>query len=145
MKNRSPIEKEELNRHRRLLEQQIFQEIAVNPGYQTHEDLWQVTQELPSDFEPYGQRKRDVIGDCSCGCRWFHILAGRRGKDWGVCTNTTSPRAGLLTFEHQGCPKFESDSRFDYLETAQGRKARRQFEKMEAERKISTFPNDRTK
>ena len=26
--------------------------------------------------------------------------------DWGVCANPKSPRAGLLTFEHQGCPEF---------------------------------------
>jgi len=26
--------------------------------------------------------------------------------DWGVCANPKSPRAGLLTFEHQGCPAF---------------------------------------
>jgi len=29
--------------------------------------------------------------------------------DWGVCVNPASPRAGLLTFEHQGCEQFEHD------------------------------------
>jgi hypothetical protein len=27
--------------------------------------------------------------------------------DWGVCTNPRSPRAGLLTWEHMGCPEYE--------------------------------------
>jgi hypothetical protein len=30
--------------------------------------------------------------------------------DWGVCANPASPRVGLLTFEHQGCPQYEMDS-----------------------------------
>jgi hypothetical protein len=37
--------------------------------------------------------------------------------DWGVCVNPVSPRVGLLTFEHQGCPQFEQDAReSDYSE-----------------------------
>ena len=31
----------------------------------------------------------------------------RLGQIGGVCMNKDSPRAGLLTFEHQGCPAFE--------------------------------------
>jgi hypothetical protein len=38
-------------------------------------------------------------------------LTGDVGLDWGICANAKSPRAGLLTFEHQGCPDFESISR----------------------------------
>jgi hypothetical protein len=41
--------------------------------------------------------------DCSCGCRFFFSIEGY--PDWGICTNPRSPRAGLLTWEHQGCPK----------------------------------------
>ena len=44
--------------------------------------------------------------DCSCGCKHYVTLAGALGADWGVCTNPWSPRAGLLTFEHQGCEFF---------------------------------------
>ncbi len=40
-------------------------------------------------------------------------LAGDLGMDWGVCANPRSPRAGLLTFEHQGCEFFEYDERID--------------------------------
>lgn len=29
--------------------------------------------------------------------------------DWVICSNPESHRAGLLTFEHQGCFKFEED------------------------------------
>lgn len=39
--------------------------------------------------------------DCSCGCYYFIEL--QDSGDWGVCCNPESPRAGLLTWEHQGC------------------------------------------
>lgn len=39
--------------------------------------------------------------DCSCDCYFFLWLA--ECGDWGVCCNPESPRAGLLTWEHQGC------------------------------------------
>ena len=74
-------------------------------------DLWRVCKKLPSDFEPYGEQEREGEHwqDCSCGCRYFHPLAGKVGADWGVCHNKKSPRAGLLTWEHQGCPEFRYD------------------------------------
>ena len=42
--------------------------------------------------------------DCSCGCIFFVEVGGDIAGDWGICTNPESPRAGLLTWEHQGCP-----------------------------------------
>lgn len=82
----------------------------IIPGSAEHDGahvrLFELAQELESDFEPYGKRVRDS-SDCSCGCRHYAILAGVLGQDWGVCMNNRSPRAGLLTFEHQGCPEFE--------------------------------------
>jgi hypothetical protein len=72
-----------------------------------HERLLELAVELESDFEPYGKRDRDAA-DCSCGCRHYATLEGCLGADWGVCMSKTSPRAGLLTFEHQGCPDFEA-------------------------------------
>jgi len=77
-----------------------------------HELLWTLCRKLPTDFTPYGGRDRDTAepcADCSCGCRHFAPLAGDLGNDWGVCANPQSPRAGLLTFEHQGCPQFEAE------------------------------------
>jgi hypothetical protein len=68
--------------------------------YQSNEKLWRVLKKLPTDFEPYGKRKRKA-----------NKLAGQLGQDWGVCANLQSPRAGLLTFEHQGCPQYEADDR----------------------------------
>jgi len=70
---------------------------------ETHEKLLKVVKDLPSDFVPYGNRSRDEDWgpDCSCGCKHFIPLAGKLGMDWGVCANPASPRAGLLTFEHQ--------------------------------------------
>jgi hypothetical protein len=69
----------------------------------SHEELWAVCRRLETDYEPYGVLPDEQRGpDCSCGCHWFHELEGRRGMDWGVCGNPRSPRAGLLTFEHQG-------------------------------------------
>jgi hypothetical protein len=72
-----------------------------------HEHLHDICRHLPSDFESYGERVREGP-DCSCGCRHFLKLPGKLGMDWGVCGNAASPRAGLLTFEHQGCEQFES-------------------------------------
>jgi len=80
-------------------------EPPLEPG--SHEQLWQIVTRLPTDFKPYGQRVRDVVGDCSCECRWFFPLVVMP-LDWGICANPASPRVGLLTFEHQGCPQFES-------------------------------------
>ncbi len=73
----------------------------------THEHLHTICKHLPTDFEPCGQRKREAA-DCSCGCKWFMKLQAFP-YDWGVCANPKSPRCGLLTFEHQGCPEFEFD------------------------------------
>jgi hypothetical protein len=75
------------------------------PADQWH--LHAVCRTRPTDYEPYGFRVRDDA-DCSCGCRWWVPLAGKLAYDWGVCTNPVSPRVGLLTFEHQGCPAFEA-------------------------------------
>jgi hypothetical protein len=80
-----------------------------------HELLLKLCIHLPTDFEPWGQRSReeDWGPDCSCGCRHFLELEWPLGADWGVCSNARSPRAGLLTFEHQGCREFEEDERID--------------------------------
>lgn len=79
--------------------------------------LWQVVPILPSDYTDYGgevERWSDpekAYPDCST-CRWFVSLdtdcrpPAPISADWGVCTNPASPRAGLLTWEHQhgeGC------------------------------------------
>jgi hypothetical protein len=75
----------------------------VRPGW--HERLAAVHIRRATDFAPSGYRPRDGL-DCSCGCIWFCELAGNVGMDWGVCGNPRSPRAGLLTFEHDGCEWF---------------------------------------
>ena len=137
-------EEKRKKRIRRLLRLRSRRELRLNPGFQTHEALWAVAKELPSDFEPYGQRDRSgrspqhpdqtvLRWDCSCNCRWFHTLAGTRGDDWGVCANPESPRAGLLTFEHMGCPQYEWDTRDDFLETRSGKKMIERHEKAKQE------------
>jgi hypothetical protein len=79
----------------------------------THEQLWHVCQPKADDYEPYGKSKRlkatTILSDCSGGCKWYHMLIGPASLDWGVCGNLRSHRAGLLTFEHQGCPEFEPE------------------------------------
>lgn len=77
----------------------------------THDRLIPLMVNLPTDFEPYGQRSRegDWGPDCSCGCKWFAALEGTLGYDWGVCCNPVSPRVGLLTFEHQGCKQYDDN------------------------------------
>ena len=72
--------------------------------------LWAVCSRKPEDYEPYGSVERERgeqwLLDCSTGCRHYVPLEGNLGFDWGVCANPRSHRAGLLTFEHQGCPEF---------------------------------------
>ena len=65
--------------------------------------LWTVLKRLPSDYSDYGglvERWADPTldyPDCSSGCRHWREM----DADWGVCANPNSPRAGLLTWEHQ--------------------------------------------
>ena len=76
----------------------------------SHDQVRAVWIKKDQDWEPFGKTPHpDPYNDCSCGCTWFHILEGVRGMDWGVCFNPRSHRAGLLTFEHQGCDKFEEE------------------------------------
>jgi hypothetical protein len=58
---------------------------------------------------PWGKRSRceEDQFDCGCDCRFFAQLSGESGDGWGACLNRRSPRAGLLTFELQGCREFE--------------------------------------
>jgi len=66
---------------------------------------------LQGDYRPWGDDDRDEPDfgpDCSWGCRHFVQLEMPFGLDWGVCTSKASHRCGLLTFEHQGCRKFEA-------------------------------------
>jgi hypothetical protein len=84
---------------------------CINSGIMSklNDILWSVCRKLPSDFRPYGKRDRaqaESSADCSSGCIHFQPLDGEAGTDWGVCANPKSPRAGLLTFEHQGCLEF---------------------------------------
>jgi hypothetical protein len=70
--------------------------------------IWQIVKILPTDYTDYGgsiERWADPTKgypDCSSNClHWWALDA-----DWGVCKNIQSPRAGLLTWEHQageGC------------------------------------------
>jgi len=68
-----------------------------------NDPLWQVLKRLPSDYSEYGglierwAQPDESYPDCSGGCcHWRAIDA-----DWCVCANPDSPRAGLLTWEHQ--------------------------------------------
>ena len=70
-----------------------------------HDKRLAAMRRLPEDYEPYGSTSREG-GDCSCGCRFYDVI----DSDWGVCLNPDSARYGLLTFEHQGCAKYEDGS-----------------------------------
>ena len=81
----------------------------------THDDLCKIVPRLPGDYDvwPEGKcirwaDKSKAYPDCSAGCKFAAWLDGKLGADWCVCTNPASHRCGLLTFEHQGCQKFES-------------------------------------
>ena len=84
-------------------------------------DLKNVLKILPSDYADYGgqikrwEHENKDYPDCSCGCKYFVPLNGALGYDWGVCSNPKSPRAGLLTWEHQaGIDCFVYDEEKDY-------------------------------
>lgn len=76
-----------------------------------HEVLLSITKRLSTDYTDYGgkierwQHPEEFYPDCSTGCRYYRRIVDVSGEqadsDWGVCTNPRSPRAGLLTFEHQ--------------------------------------------
>jgi len=75
-----------------------------------HEDLTQVVHSTKAGGElSWANSSKEYAFDCSCGCRWFIPLEAPMGADWGVCSCRKSPRAGLLTFEHQGCDEFKSE------------------------------------
>lgn len=78
-----------------------------------HLQLWSVCKKLPDDYEPYGNADRENDPDCSSGCLHFMPLERPAGLDWGICKNPASHRAGLLTFEHQGCRMFVPDPTHD--------------------------------
>jgi hypothetical protein len=78
-----------------------------------HEHLGRIVRPHERDYEPWGKVVRwedpgRAYPDCSCGCKWYIESEGELGFDWGVCTNPASHRCGLLTFEHQGCERFEA-------------------------------------
>ena len=69
-----------------------------------HERLWQVCP-IQGPYQSGHDTNQHDKPDCSAGCIWFEEL--RDVGDWGVCSCYNSPRAGLLTFEHMGCPEFK--------------------------------------
>ena len=78
----------------------------------THEQLWQVCQRKPGDYEPYGQRVRSVLTDCSSGCKWFHPLRDLRPE-----TGASAAIHGVLVldFSHLSIRVVQSLSRNDWV------------------------------
>ena len=77
-----------------------------------HDHLLKIVIKKEEDYEPFGnvvrwKNESEDYPDCSMGCKYFNKLSSDLGFDWGVCANPKSHRCGLLTFEHQGCRKFE--------------------------------------
>ena len=94
----------------------------MEAGNPSDEELWDVCRKLPTDWEPYGQRRwhgrREDRPHCD-SCKWFTELF-RTWPDWGVCCNTESPRAGLLTNREQSCWQHEAitERHFQAVRTA---------------------------
>jgi hypothetical protein len=74
------------------------------------DDIWRVVKILPTDYVEYGgsikrwEHDDRTYPDCSVGCKYFQDILFNNGDisgDWGVCWNPSSPRYGLLTWEHQ--------------------------------------------
>jgi hypothetical protein len=84
--------------------------------------LWDILTKLPSDYKDYGgdiERWKYIdvnYPDCSSGCKHWRPLWDEPNEyadaDWGICSKKDSPRAGLLTWEHQagfGCFEYERE------------------------------------
>lgn len=95
---------------------------VVLPRDPEHDRRCAMVLVLPTDYQDYGgtiERWADdrlAYPDCSGGCIHFRPLFTEQSPffdfDWGVCASPTSPRAGLLTFEHQagvGCYEAPAD------------------------------------
>lgn len=81
-----------------------------------HAHLLKILKKFPQDYTPWGTVEREEQHhwvDCSHGCRWYLPVEGLLAMDWGVCTNPKSHRAGLLTFEHQGCLNGQVDREWE--------------------------------
>lgn len=80
-----------------------------------HARMHSILPILGNDYSDYGgaiirwEDPQQAYPDCSTGCRFARWLEGDLGADWCVCTNPKSHRCGLLTFEHQGCQRFEPE------------------------------------
>lgn len=89
-----------------------------------HKHLLNILIKKDEDYQPWGKVERWAdpnkgYPDCSCGCKWAMWLEDKKNEpgkpiqylsmDWCVCANPESHRVGLLTFEHQGCEKFEGE------------------------------------
>lgn len=82
-------------------------------------NLFDILRILPTDYEEYGgeiKRWADPeknYPDCSVGCKYFLPLCEDEFKnDWGICCKKGSPRAGLVTWEHQAgfdCFEFKEE------------------------------------
>ena len=86
-----------------------YQKKAEGTMEATHEQLKSVC----IGFKDYLKKTKHVSGlnDCSCGCKYYHVLSGKAGQDWGICWNKKSPRAGKLTFEHmERCRLFKREA-----------------------------------
>lgn len=81
---------------------------ATIQGSPDHKRLWETCRDQ-ADYLSGRDTDNHNKPDCQNACRYFFPLAGDVGADWGVCTEPRSPRAGLLTYEHMGCPYFEQE------------------------------------
>jgi len=86
-------------------------------------ELNKVLKILLTDYTEYGgevKRWEDpnrTYPDCSNGCKFFVPLNEDLGNNWGVCSNPQSPRAGLLTWEHQAgldCFTLDDPNRYGF-------------------------------
>ena len=95
----------------------------MEAGNPSDEELWEACRKLPSDWEPYGERRwhgrRESRPDCTT-CKWFVELF-RTWPEWGVCVNPESERAGLLTYGEQGCWQHEAEKERRYQATRPAR------------------------
>lgn len=63
---------------------------------------------VPSQRQEMTEEDEEKWANEQCGqCRFYALLVGPLGSDWGACTNPNSAFDGRVKFEHDGCPQYE--------------------------------------
>jgi hypothetical protein len=108
----------------------------------THEQLWEVCQRMPGDYEPYGKRERlkgtMILSDCSGGCKWYHTLIGPR--PW-TGASAAIPKVIASDSSHSSIKAASNLSRSDLLGFSTTESPGEDAEELSVNWNLSNFPS----